>query len=50
MAAHTSVLHVRVDGGLGSRAAEALADVGFTIPGAVRLLPTRIAIEGGRPA
>ena len=50
MPAHTSMLHVRVDDGLKSKAAEALADVGLTISDAVRILLTRIAAEGGLPA
>lgn len=50
MAVHTTMLHVRVDDGLKSRAAEALADVGLTISDAVRILLTRIAAEGGLPA
>ena len=50
MAAHTSMLHVRVDDGLKSQAAEALAGVGLTISDAVRILLTRIAAEGGLPA
>lgn len=50
MAAHTSMLHVRVDDGLKSQAAEALAGVGLTISDAVRILLTRIAAEGGMPA
>ena len=50
MAAHTSMLHVRVDDGLKSKAAEALAEVGLTISDAVRILLTRIAAEGGLPA
>ena len=50
MAAHTTMLHVRVDHGLKSRAAEALAGVGLTISDAVRILLTRIAAEGGLPA
>lgn len=50
MAAHTSMLHVRVDDGLKSKAAEALAEVGLTISDAVRILLTRIATEGGLPA
>ena len=49
MAAHTSMLHVRVDDGLKSQAAEALAGVGLTISDAVRILLTRIAAEGGLP-
>ena len=50
MAAHTSMLHVRVDDGLKSQAAKALAGVGLTISDAVRILLTRIAAEGGLPA
>ena len=50
MAAHTSMLHVRVDDGLKSRAAVALAGVGLTISDAVRILLTRIDAEGGLPA
>ena len=50
MPAHTSMLHVRVDDGLKSRAAEALAGVGLTLSDAVRILLTRIAAEGGLPA
>ncbi len=50
MAAHTSMLHVRVADGLKSQAAEALAGVGLTISDAVRILLTRIAAEGGLPA
>ena len=50
MAAHTSMLHVRVDDGLKSRAGAALAGVGLTISDAVRILLTRIDAEGGLPA
>ena len=50
MAVHTSMLHVRVDDRLKSKAAEALAEVGLTISDAVRILLTRIAVEGGLPA
>ena len=50
MPAHTSMLHVRVDDGLKSKAAETLAGVGLTISDAVRILLTRIAAEGGLPA
>lgn len=50
MPAHTTMLHVRVDDGLKSRAAEALAGVGLTLSDAVRILLTRIAAEGGLPA
>ena len=50
MPAHTSMLHVRVDDGLKSRATAALAGVGLTLSDAVRILLTRIAAEGGLPA
>ena len=50
MPARTTMLHVRVDDGLKSRAAEALAGVGLTLSDAVRILLTRIAAEGGLPA
>ena len=50
MAVHTSMLHVRVDNKLKSKAAEALAEVGLTISDAVRILLTRVAVEGGLPA
>ena len=50
MAAHTSMLHVRVDDGLKAKAAETLAGVGLTLSDAVRILLTRIAAEGGLPA
>ena len=50
MPAHTSMLHVRVDDGLKSKAAETLAGVGLTLSDAVRILLTRIAAEGGLPA
>ena len=50
MPAQTSMLHVRVDDGLKSKAAKALAGVGLTLSDAVRILLTRIAAEGGLPA
>ena len=50
MPAQTSMLHVRVDDGLKSKAADALAGVGLTLSDAVRILLTRIAAEGGLPA
>ena len=43
MAAHTSMIHVRVDDRIKSRAADALAGVGPTLSDAVRILPTRVA-------
>ncbi|HXV30043.1 MAG TPA: type II toxin-antitoxin system RelB/DinJ family antitoxin [Sinorhizobium sp.] len=50
MAAHTSMLHVRVDEELKAQATEKLANVGLTVSDAVRILLTRIAKEGGLPA
>lgn len=50
MPGHTSMLHVRVDDQLKTRAAEALAGVGLTLSDAVRILLTRVAQEGGLPA
>jgi DNA-damage-inducible protein J len=48
--ARTSMLHVRVDEQLKKEAAEKLANVGLTVSGAVRILLTRVAKEGGLPA
>jgi DNA-damage-inducible protein J len=50
MPTQSSMLHVRIDDHLKSRAAAALADVGLTLSDAVRILLTRIAAEGGLPA
>jgi DNA-damage-inducible protein J len=50
MAAHTSMLHVRVDDNLKAAAIEKLANVGLTVSDAVRILLTRIAKEGTLPA
>lgn len=50
MAAHTSMVHVRVDNQLKSKAADTLAGVGLTLSDAVRILLTRVAAEGGLPA
>jgi DNA-damage-inducible protein J len=50
MAAHTSMLHVRVDDQLKAQATEKLASFGLTISDAVRILLTRIAREGALPA
>jgi DNA-damage-inducible protein J len=50
MANRTSMLHVRVDNDLKIAASETLAGVGLTISGAVRILLTRVAKEGGLPA
>lgn len=50
MAAHTSMLHVRVDDKLKASAAEKLASFGLTLSDAVRILLTRVAKEGALPA
>lgn len=50
MATQTSMLHVRVDNHLKTKAADALATVGLTLSDAVRILLTRVAAEGGLPA
>jgi DNA-damage-inducible protein J len=50
MPARTSMLHVRVDDDLKSKASEALSEVGLTLSDAVRILLTRVAAEGGLPA
>lgn len=49
MTTQTSMLHVRVDTELKTRAAEALSGVGLTLSDAVRILLTRISAEGGLP-
>ncbi len=50
MPAQTSMLHVRVDDQLKTKAADTLAGVGLALSEAVRILLTRIAAEGGLPA
>ena len=50
MPARTSMIHVRVDNQLKTRAADTLAGVGLTLSDAVRILLTRIVAEGGLPA
>ncbi len=50
MPAQTSMLHVRVDNQLKAQASDALAGVGLTLSDAVRILLTRVAVEGGLPA
>ena len=50
MPAHTTMLHVRVDERLKTKAANTLAGVGLTLSDAVRILLTRVAAEGGLPA
>lgn len=49
MAAHTSMLHVRVDDDLKAAAAEKLAGFGLTVSDAVRILLARIVKEGALP-
>ncbi len=49
MPARTSTLHVRVDDQRKTKAADTLAGVGLTLSDAVRILPTRVAAEGGLP-
>ena len=49
MPAHTTMLHVRVDEELKTKAAAALEGLGMTLSDAVRILLTRIAAEGGMP-
>jgi DNA-damage-inducible protein J len=44
------MLHVRVDNQLKAQASDALAGVGLTLSGAMRILLTRVAAEGGLPA
>ena len=50
MAAHTSMLHVRVDDQLKTQATETQANFGLTVSDVVRILLTRIAKEGALPA
>jgi DNA-damage-inducible protein J len=50
MASQTSMLHVRVDDRLKSKATESLSRVGLTVSDAVRILLTRVAQENGLPA
>jgi DNA-damage-inducible protein J len=50
MAAHSSMLHIRIDDQLKVAASEKLAGVGLTISDAVRILLTRVVREGGMPA
>ncbi len=45
----SSMVHIRVDGEVKDRAAEALAAMGLTVSDAVRLLLTRIAAEKAMP-
>ena len=50
MPTHTSMLHVRVDDQLKTKAADTLASVGLTLSDGVRIFLTRVAAEGGLPA
>ena len=50
MAAHTSMLHVRIDDELKNQASEKLAGFGLTISDAVRILLVRVVKEGALPA
>lgn len=50
MAAHTSMLHVRIDNQIKAQATENLANFGLTVSDAVRILLTRVAKEGALPA
>lgn len=49
MPANTTMLHIRIDEDVKSRAAAALEGVGLTLSDAVRILLTRVANEGGLP-
>jgi DNA-damage-inducible protein J len=50
MAAHTSMLHVRIDEALKTEAAAKLAGFGLTVSDAVRILLTRVVKDGALPA
>lgn len=50
MPTQSSMIHIRVDDQLKTKAANALAGVGLTLSDAVRILLTRVAAEGGLPA
>lgn len=49
MPANTTMLHIRIDEDVKTRAAAALEGVGLTLSDAVRILLTRVAREGGLP-
>lgn len=49
MPANTTMLHIRIDEDIKTRAAAALEGVGLTLSDAVRILLTRVAKEGGLP-
>ncbi len=50
MPSQTTMLHVRVDDELKTKAAVALENVGLTLSDAVRILLTRVVADGGMPA
>jgi len=50
MAAHTSMLHIRIDDKLKADATETLVNVGLTVSDAERILLTRAVKEGALPA
>lgn len=50
LAAHTSMLHVRIDDQLKTEAAKTLAGFGLSVSDAVRILLNRVVKEGGLPA
>ena len=50
MATQTSMLHVRVNTQVKAEATEKLARFGLTVSDAVRILLTRVAVEGALPA
>jgi DNA-damage-inducible protein J len=45
----SSMVHIRVDGNVKTKAAETLAEMGLTVSDAVRILLTRIAAERAMP-
>ncbi|ESW59902.1 MAG: addiction module antitoxin [Rhodobacter sp. CACIA14H1] len=49
MPANTTMLHIRIDEDIKTRAAAALEGVGLSLSDAVRILLTRVAKEGGLP-
>ncbi|OWV71176.1 addiction module antitoxin [Rhizobium sp. R339] len=49
MAAHTSMLHVRVDDKLKADATKTLANFGLSVSDAVRMFLTRVVKEDGLP-
>ena len=49
MAAHTSMLHIRVDDDIKEQATEALTAMGLSVSDAVRLFLRRVVIEQAFP-